>query len=175
MRICLKGLILLLLCSFSVHAKTHTMIDMESCVRDATHVVVVTEGDRIDGHVIVLESWRGDLKPGDSLDIPVLAKFKSKKSRHIECEDCFGYLGKCLDATPKFVSGSRIILFLQGQTGRSDPQKWFAIGAAWIERWQTYALYDLKDVWDGTFTAYPAYPEGYLRYMVARVAYERAG
>lgn len=41
----------------------------ESCSWYATHIVVVSEGDKIDGNVEVLESWKGDLKKGDRMSI----------------------------------------------------------------------------------------------------------
>jgi hypothetical protein len=49
--------------------------------RYTTHIVVVTEGDEIDGKVRVLESWKGDLKKGDEIDIPALAIFADPKER----------------------------------------------------------------------------------------------
>ncbi len=48
---------------------------------NATHVVVVTEGGKIDGEVTVLESWKGDLLPGQKITVEGLADFSSKDSR----------------------------------------------------------------------------------------------
>lgn len=45
----------------------------------ATDIVVVTEGKEIDGVVQVIETWKGELKPGSTLTIPELAEFKAKR------------------------------------------------------------------------------------------------
>ena len=39
----------------------------------ATDIVVVTEGEKIDGVVQVIETLKGDLKPGATLTLPELA------------------------------------------------------------------------------------------------------
>src|ERR1043166_250742 len=130
----LKAVILFALCPLIVSAKLHIVISVDDFAWLATHIVVVTEGDEIDGQVMVLESWQGDLKPGDSINIPELAKLKSEQSRHIECIDMFTYLGKCSDTTPQFVSGSRIIVFLRKKTSELRSEKWSAIGGVWIEQ-----------------------------------------
>jgi hypothetical protein len=38
--------------------------NLQNCSWHATHVVVATEGEKIDGVLKVLESWKGDLAPG---------------------------------------------------------------------------------------------------------------
>ena len=38
---------------------------LDGCGWEATHVVVVDAGEKIDGRVVVLESWKGDLRKGD--------------------------------------------------------------------------------------------------------------
>ena len=44
-------------------AEIQPSFSLDGCSWLATHVVVVTEGDRIDGKVTVLESWKGNLEP----------------------------------------------------------------------------------------------------------------
>src|SRR5206468_844470 len=56
---------------------------LDTCSWRATHVVVVSEGETIDGAVTVLESWVGDLRPGDTLAVPELAAFAPEKARAI--------------------------------------------------------------------------------------------
>src|SRR5438874_1861724 len=71
----------------------------------ATHIVVVTEGERIDGKVRVLESWRGDLRPGDRLELPDLAAFAPLKSRAISAP----FLAKPMAGQPTHVTGDRMV------------------------------------------------------------------
>src|SRR5262249_53146583 len=56
---------------------------LDSCAWAATHVIVVTEGARIDGVVEVLESWAGDLKKGDTITVPELAEFAPEAKRRV--------------------------------------------------------------------------------------------
>ena len=82
---------------------------LDHCTWHATHVVVATEGDKIDGRLIVLESWRGDLRPGEVISIPELASFKSQSSREIKT----GPFAIKSDEPKRYVTSSRMILFLK--------------------------------------------------------------
>jgi hypothetical protein len=99
--------------------------DLDDCGWHATHIVVVTEGEKIDGKVTVLESWRGNLRKGDRLDLPDLAEFANLDSRTISGPP-FG--GKPKPDEPKHVTGSRMILFLTWKPAETDPSKgsWMA-------------------------------------------------
>src|SRR5580658_2628 len=66
------------------NAGTRPSFYLDACAWDATHIVVVTEGERTDGQVSVLESWKGDLKPGDNITVPELAAFEPQSSRIID-------------------------------------------------------------------------------------------
>jgi hypothetical protein len=140
---------LLILCSFIANGKNHFVFNVEDCSWHASHIIVVTEGDKIDGQVMVLESWRGQIQPGESLFVPELAKFKSQASRKIECISG-NYPIECPDGTPKFVSGSKIVVFL-----RSKPnlKEWIAIGAVWIEQGEAYGLWDDSPPWENGMLA----------------------
>ncbi|MHC4714584.1 MAG: hypothetical protein ACYTAN_15160 [Planctomycetota bacterium] len=50
---------------------------------NATHIVVVTEGSKIDGEVKVLESWKGYLQRGQEITVEELADFSSADSRKV--------------------------------------------------------------------------------------------
>ncbi len=150
LKVFLQTLVLISLCSLIANAKIHTVVNIDDCTWLATHIIVVSEGDEIDGQVTVLESWEGHLKIDDSLRIPELAKFKSETSRHIECMNMVLHLGKCPDSTPKLVSGSKIILFLRNEP---DSQNWSAIGAVWIEQEEAYGLWDGNQAWEGRFAS----------------------
>jgi hypothetical protein len=81
----------------------------EVCSWRATDIVVVTEGKEIDGVFTVLESLKGDLKPGQTIEIPEMAEFKSKDARLINGPWYEQQRGK-----PKeYVTGDRMILFLR--------------------------------------------------------------
>lgn len=75
----------------------------------ATHVVVVTEGERIDGDVVVVESWWGDLRPDATLRIPELAAFADDAARTIDYERH----GEADATEPRVVTGRRMVLFLK--------------------------------------------------------------
>ena len=138
----LLPLIALVLHSSAAAAAIRPSFDLDSCSWRATHVVVVSEGEIIDGAVEVLESWAGDLKPGDTLAIPELAAFAPEKARTIAP----AFRGKKPDQ-PALVSGARMILFLvkSEETGKT---KWLAadaiyktmqVSVVWIEGGMAYA------------------------------------
>lgn len=73
----------------------------------ATHIVVATEGDEIDGKLTVIESWKGDLRAGEIVDVPDLAAFKTDASREVHY-----FLGEGNESRIKHVTGKRMVLFL---------------------------------------------------------------
>lgn len=106
------------------------------CSANATHVVVVDDKGK------VLESWRGDLEPGDTLP---LADFKLTLTHAVG--------GVATDAAvPKKVSGKRLVLFLLKNgpfydAGRSigswSPAHWagsFDISTVWSEGGYTFTM-----------------------------------
>lgn len=105
--------------------------DLDRCVWNATHIVVATEGDRIDGRLTVIESWLGSLNRGSELDLPRLARLAPDAAR-----------GVTKDLR---VSGSRMVLFLalDAGTGSWTPASdWWELegSVCWVERGQAYAL-----------------------------------
>jgi len=116
----------------------------------ATHIVVVTEGKKIDGKVRVLETWRGDLRPGDRLDLPDLAAFAPLQSRAINTL----LAAKPAPGQPQHVTGDRMVLFLRWKAAAGGPAKgsWTAasgggmrVSLAWVEGGQTYACVQWKN------------------------------
>lgn len=117
----------------------------------ATHIVVVTEGDKIDGEVEVLESWSGDLKKGDKLSLPDLAAFAPEKERVVSKRDKEKGL-------PASVSGARMVLFLckkDAEKGKPAKTTWLPAegskglkgmraSAAWIEGEKAFAFGEEK-------------------------------
>jgi hypothetical protein len=112
------------------------------CAKLATHIVVATEGDSIDGQLTVLESLKGDLKAGQHITIPELRAFNSPESRAIEC--LFPAQICPEDIQRENVTGTRMILFL-----RRDSQKWKGVGelsvyqsTIWIEGRKSFAYFN---------------------------------
>lgn len=81
---------------------------LEYSTWDATHIVVATEGEKIDGIFTIIESWKGDLKQGDIITISELSSFTSESSREI---DTSWYRKD--NVQPEYVTGSRMVLFLR--------------------------------------------------------------
>src|SRR5262245_32887955 len=93
--------LLLALVALSVPATARAAImpsfSMGRCENEASHVVVVDNTGK------VLESWRGDLTPGDRLP---LSEFNIKLEQPVEK---FGNK----DGVPEKVTGKRLVLFLK--------------------------------------------------------------
>ena len=87
---------------------TPPSFDLDFCAWCAERIVVVTEGDKIDGAVEVLESWKGDCKKGDRLTVPELAAYAPEKMRAVSKN-----LFRPAEVVPATVSGSRVVLFLK--------------------------------------------------------------
>jgi hypothetical protein len=132
--------------------------NLDECAWFASHIVVVTEGNKIDGVVEVLDSWKGDLKKGEIIKLPRLAEFAPEESRTIHrSRDPFKE-----DADrPAQVSGARMVLFLikleiKSQDGtvlntawRGAGQRWheneMKVSVAWLERKKAYAITQLSN------------------------------
>jgi hypothetical protein len=111
--------------------------DLDYCSWNATHIVLVqtTANDSV---VSVLESWKGDLKPGDSIEVPELKPNENAvpissypKRAGFDFEDKSGIS----EQIPKQPIGSRMILFLNKQGGSvvGTPVKWGLATRAGIE------------------------------------------
>jgi len=121
---------------------------LDYSVWKATHIVLATEGDRIDGRFEVIESWKGDLEPGARVRVPELAVFADEGSRRI---------GTAGDRAARHVTGARMVLFLvrpelpgDGARHGAKPSAWlpasyagyggFEVSVAWIEDGTAYAF-----------------------------------
>lgn len=76
-RTALKILVLLTLGLLTTqgNARIEPSFSLEESAWKATDIVVAFEGDVIDGKLQVLEAWKGDLKKGNSLDVPEMKVF----------------------------------------------------------------------------------------------------
>jgi hypothetical protein len=124
---------------------------LDGCAWEASHVVVVSEGDKIDGIVEVLESWKGDLEKGERITVPELAVFANKKKRVVS-RRLFDDINN--SGIPDPVTCSRMILFLVKKQEKARPgvvakvtwlpthPMWNRIDAStvWVEKGQVYAF-----------------------------------
>jgi len=161
---------LLLLFLFAPHAAAgiRPSFVLEICSWRATHIVVATEGEKIDGVFRVLEAWKGDLAVGEIIRIPELAAFNSKKERTIDFWQ--GENGRL--SGPLEVTGERVVLFLRdgnqvtpdtekvgGEESRivrlsSVPSRWMSansmseeikVSMVWIEQGDVYGFVQLMN------------------------------
>jgi len=136
------------------YAAIRPSFNLDYSLWKATHIVLATEGNVIDGHLKVIESWKGDLKPDSEIILPELATFSTGKSRQVHD------LWKRKDLPKPFVrlvTGSKMVLFLvqsakNRQKGLSDPNNcaWlpasyngyggFKVSVVWIENGEAYAF-----------------------------------
>lgn len=104
---------------------------------DATDVVLVSEGDTIDGKVTVLETWAGSVAAGDELEFPDLARYALEDARTVK------WTGSEYDTPLVLVSGARMLLFLFRKAGGAlepvDSWGHFTTSTAWFEGGRAYA------------------------------------
>jgi len=142
---------------------------LDSSSWHATHILLASEGEQIDGRLAVLESWKGDLSPGDLIYLPELASFNSRESRRISAG-----LGTNMEGPVAHVTGSRIILFLRApspqaseneEPGRHQSTSSIAwkpaddagmnVSVVWIEAGRTFAFSQLMNPGPSLLTFYP--------------------
>jgi hypothetical protein len=126
------------------HARVEPPFSLNHCAWNATHIVVASEGGTIDGVFTVLESWYGDLEPGEFISIPYLAIFTVKDWRRI----CTRRLERNPDI-PTHVTCDRMVMFLKkekNETQGTEETRWVGaahypwISVAWIEQGEAYAF-----------------------------------
>ncbi|HVE59693.1 MAG TPA: hypothetical protein VNB22_22975, partial [Pyrinomonadaceae bacterium] len=100
------GLLIFLFCISESNAGIRPSFSLEYSAWNATHIVIAAEGEEIDGKLQILEPLKGDLGAGETIFLNQLAELKTENSRQI-CEDWN------LKSSVKYVSGSRMILFLR--------------------------------------------------------------
>ena len=142
--------IIVILSVSSTQAAIRPSFIFDYSVCKATHIVLATEGQSIDGRMEVLESWKGDISPGSTMLLPELAEFAEKK----QCRVHWWSLKELPEPYVRFVTGSRMILFLvkNSPQQRSDKpvvnnKTWqpaaqyggFKVSVVWIENGEAYA------------------------------------
>ena len=98
-------------------AEQLSSFDADAAAWAATDVVVVSEGDAIDGRVTVLEAWLGDAVPGTELTFEALTHYREETARTVETHFLQDLMPE--EEAVKHVTGDRMVLFLlRGEGGR---------------------------------------------------------
>ena len=167
----LASLLLLLVCRQTV-AAIEPSFNLQSCAWNGGVIVVATEGAKIDGQLIVLEVWKGGLKPGDVLSVPELAAFAPLPKRVVYS----GYSAGRKSAAPAYVTGSRMVLFLTkpshpgGSWQPADsPRGGMKASVVWIEGSVSYAFEQMINPGPTLLTAFPTITEGNMKKMVLSI------
>ena len=159
-------LILIFLCSTNIYAGIRPSFYLDSCAWRATDIIIATEGDVIDGKFTVIDSIKGNLQSGQTISIPELALFRSKSLRLIQTP----FYGN-KDDHPKYVSGSRMILFLKRKpqlanakgsvVNAKSSNVWepasdegMNVSVIWIEGEQSFAFIQLINPGDSLLVEY---------------------
>jgi len=127
--------ILLAIGAIRVDAGIRPSFSLDRCSWNATHIVLVQTTPK-DGVFSVVESWKGDLKPGDSLEVPELKPNKEavpmssdRKPQGFGSQDTQGIS----EQIPRQPVGSRVILFLKKKEegGVGSPSAGNTTGTQW--------------------------------------------
>ena len=150
-RICVA--LILLAAAAPVLAGFKPAFSLGYSLQHATHIVLVTEGDVVDGNLEVIESWRGDLKPKAMINIPDLAQMADEKLNEVQ------WFREDLVHAPyvRKVTGQRIVLFLIDKDKAQNvhdsvkpagdwlPASYYGLGgfktsALWLENGEAYGF-----------------------------------
>src|SRR5215510_15097126 len=123
-RYILTSFVVLLLAAMSAAAGIRPTFDPVGSSWRATDIVVVTEGKQIDGVFTILETWKGDLKPGATISISEMEEFKNKEVRHVE------------SGPAVYVTGERMVLFLRDAQKIPEEDENRGGGVKSTARWQ---------------------------------------
>ena len=123
-------LILLAIGAIPVDASIRASFSLDRSTWNATHIVLVQTTAK-DGLFSVVKSWKGDLKPGDSLEVPELRPDEN-------AVPISNYKIGISEEIPRQPVGSRMILFLkrQGEGMQWEPASAWGgtkVSALWID------------------------------------------
>jgi hypothetical protein len=136
----------------NIQAEEKPSFHAEMAAWNATHIVLATEGEKINGRLEVRESWKGDLKPGEEINVPELKQFQPDAARAIGRR--YTFTKEKPDTLPKTVTCQRMVLFLvrgEAADGKESPA-WrsamtvsnhplpMAVSVAWLEGEEAIAI-----------------------------------
>lgn len=144
----------------------------ESCAWHATDVVVVHEGDVIDGKVKVTEVWTGALEVGASLDLTQLAVFAKQSERTVSSPFAAN--------KGTIVGGHQLILFLKREGAKFiGANRWTSknesmrTSTAWVHDGKLFAFHQAINPGDVSMSLVHKYTLDSLKSMAQRVATNR--
>lgn len=112
---------------------------LEDAAPRATHIVVATEGDEIDGKLTVIECWKGNLKAQDVILVPQMKAWSRVAEREVLGEMAGFYKAmypKRVERLPSHVSCKKVVLFLirEGETWKpASKTQLMSMSVVWIE------------------------------------------
>jgi len=135
--------ILIMSLSSIAHAGIIPSFDPELSATKATNVIVASEGEKIDGFLDVLDTWKGDLEKGERIWVPELAQFESEEARRIKSWGS--------EKSFRRVTGKRMIVFLVKSMFLKDSQEESAVDRKPISaiRWLPASYPDFRPVFAG--------------------------
>ncbi len=139
----------------SLHAALRLDFEIDRFSWHATHIVLA-QTTANDGVLSVVESWKGDLKPGDSIAVPELKPNENAVPISSYPKPVGSYLrdeSGISERIPRQPIGSRVILFLKKQDGNGveTPVKWgpaigneMKISVLWIDGGKAFCFQALE-------------------------------
>ncbi len=171
-----------------IHAGIRPSFSLDGCSWNATHVVLVQSTPK-DGVFSVVESWKGDLRPGDSLEIPELKPDADAVpiSRYPQPQG-FGFDSSQAipQQIPRQPVGSRMILFLKKiedggaaspSTGNAAETQWqpasdsggIKVSALWIDGGKAYCFRQWVNPGPSALYQCPQFPSSDVDLFTARI------
>ena len=135
-----SGIVLCVMCIASeASGYPAPTFSIEDAAPRATHIVLATEGDEIDGQLTVIDSWKGDLKANEVIKVPEMKAWSRVEARRIlgDYENWYRVThSELINHLPTHVSGKRIVLFLIKDADRWRPASKtgeIEMSVAWVE------------------------------------------
>jgi hypothetical protein len=185
----LAGLMVLMtIVAIPVEAGIRPSFDLDGCSWKATHVVLVKTTSR-DGVFSVVKSWKGDLKPGESLEVPELKPDKDAVpiSRYPQPRPFHFDSSGVSERIPKQPVGSQMILFLKrrqegGPTSSSasigkvqwesaNPWGGLQVSALWIDGRKAFCFLQVSNPGPSALSECPRWPlpSSDMAVLIARI------
>jgi hypothetical protein len=145
----LAGLVILLtIVATCVDASFRPSFDLDRCSWNATHVLLVKTTSK-DGVFSVVKSWKGDLKPGDSLEVPGLKPDKDAVpiSNYPQLRQFQFDSSGVSERIPRPSIGSQMILFLKKRQEGGPTSSSASIGTVPWESANTWREIQASTLW----------------------------
>jgi hypothetical protein len=138
--------------------------DVDHCSWSATHIVLVKTTAK-DGVFLVMESWKGDLKPGESLAVPELkpdkdavpiASYPKPPSFNVQDDEGIN------EQVPRQPIGSQMLLFLKrradSQWDPASARGGMKVSALWIDGGKAFCFRQLENPGPSTLSQCGRWP-----------------